>query len=272
MKTEIGQAHALYVAWQEQATKRYYPVGRLVSGLRPDWPEFEFCYLGGARDARQAGFQPLLAFPDIDRVYRSDELFPLFQNRLMPPGRAEYREYLANLAIDPDRADPMTVLTRSGGGRATDALEMFEVPRISDQGNPFKTQFLAHGIRYLNLDSMGRIERLRPNDRLLIMHDCQNSADNRALALRTEDRVIVGYFPRYLLDDAFELLRSCLVVEVFVARVNPAPAPLQQRLLCRLEACWPLGFRPYCGPQYRPISPDATDLSSWCGANAGPDT
>jgi len=203
-------------------------------------------------------------------VYRSDELFPLFQNRLMSPGRAEYREYLANLAMDPDHADPMTVLMRSGGGRATDSLEMFEVPRVADRGSPFQTHFLAHGIRYLNSGSLGRIGDLLANDQLYIMHDCQNPADLSALAFRTEDRVIVGYLPRYLLGDAFTLLGTCAVVEVFVARVNPAPAPLQQRLLCRLEACWPSEFRPFCENQYRPIPFDATDLSRWCQPDRNP--
>lgn len=270
MKTEIGQIQALFVAWQDQASKRYFPVGRLVSGLRPNRPHYEFCYLGGARQAKQVGFAPLLAFSDLNRTYRSDDLFPLFQNRLMPPGRAEYRDYLTNLAVDPAHADPMTILIRSGGGRATDSLEMFEVPKLAEEGNPYQTHFLAHGIRYLNLESHARALSLRPDDRLMIMHDCQNSADQTALAMRTDDRVIVGYLPRYLLGDAFTLLERCRVVEVYVARVNPAPAPLQQRLLCRLEACWPNDFRPFCDPQYRPIPPDAIDLSSWCDFDPNP--
>lgn len=268
MKTEVGHVQALFVAWQNQSTKQYYPVGRLVSGLRPDRPQFEFCYLGGAREAQKVGFAPLLAFSELDRVYRSDELFPLFQNRLMPPGRAEYREYLSNLAMDPEHADPMTMLMRSGGGRVTDSLEMFEVPRASEQGSPYQTHFLAHGIRYLNHESQQRIGLLQPNDRLLILHDFQNPADELALALRTDDRVIVGYLPRYLLGDAFNLIQTCATVEVFVARVNPTPAPLQQRMLCRLEACWPPGFRPFCDDHYRPIPADATDLSGWCGSGS----
>ncbi|CAG0966038.1 hypothetical protein PHYC_00989 [Phycisphaerales bacterium] len=268
MRTATGQVQALFIAWQDQSTKHYHPVGRLVSGLRPRLPEYEFCYLQGVRDAQKAGFAPLLSFADIARVYRSDELFPLFQNRLMPPGRAEYRAFLTNLAMDPDHADPVTILMRSGGGRVTDSLEMFEVPRVAEEGSPYQTRFLAHGIRYLNPESQQRVLSLKMDERLLIMHDCQNDADRSALALRTEDRVIVGYLPRYLLGDAFQLLNVCEIVEVFVARVNPSPAPLQQRLLCRLESCWPENFRPFCGDHYRPMPSDATDLSSWCDPSA----
>jgi hypothetical protein len=262
--TEQRQLQALYVTWQDEGTKKYYPVGRLVAGLGPDQPEFEFSYLQGAMKARQTGFQALLSFPKLDQVYRSDELFPLFQNRLMSKGRVEYPEYISNLAVDPAHADPMTVLIRSGGGRATDSLEMFEVPKVLAEGNPFQTHFLAHGIRYLHTSSIDRIAALHPDDRLLLTHDFQNPADQGALALRTEDRVIVGYMPRYLLGDAFTLLQSCNVVECYVARVNPPSSPLQQRLLCRLEACWPPEYRPFCTDEYKPLSNDAADLSSWC--------
>jgi hypothetical protein len=263
MKTGLKQLQALFVTWQHEPSRRYYPVGRLVSGLGPELPEYEFVYLRGVGVAQKVGFDPLLAFAELDRVYRSDDLFPLFQNRLMSPGRPEFREFASSLAVDPGSNDPMPLLVRSGGGRATDSLEMFEVPRISEEGNPYQTHFLAHGIRYLHSTSLERIQSLKPDDQLRIFHDCQNPADPNALALRTEDRIIVGYMPRYLIGDAVQLLNSCEIVEAFVAQVNSS-APLQQRLLCRMEACWPPDFRPFCDKQYKPIPQDATDLSAWC--------
>jgi hypothetical protein len=263
MTTAQKQIQALYVTWQDPATMRYIPIGRLIGGLGPEQPEYEFCYLQGSHEANHLGFDWLLSFPDLNAVYRSNEMFPLFQNRLMSPNRAEYREFVSNLAVDPDQIDLMAILMRSGGGRVTDSLEMFEVPRLSEEGNPFKTHFLAHGLRYLSESSQERILQLKPNDPLFIMSDCQNAADGDALALRTEDRVIIGYLPRYLLGDATKLLRNCEVVECFVAQVNPPPAPLQQRLLCRLEACWPNDFRPFAADSYKPISAEARDLTSW---------
>jgi hypothetical protein len=264
MQTLQRELQALYVTWQDQTTKRYHSVGRLVSGLSPDKPDFEFCYLGGVNGAIKAGFQTFLSFEDVNVVYRSDTLFPMFQNRLMPPGRAEYRQFLQSLAIDAENPDPMSILIHSGGGRATDSLEMFAVPKLLTKGLPYKTHFLAHGIRYLLPVSLDRIERLKADERLYFMHDCQNAADPYALALRTEDRMIVGYMPRYMLGDAFKLLGSCQKVELYVARVNSEPhAPLQQRLLCRLEACWPQDFAAFDSDEYRPICSDAADLTHW---------
>ena len=53
------------------------------------------------------------------------------------------------------------------------------------------------------------------------MCDVQNPVDPSALALRTEDRIIVGYMPGYLLDDAHTLHQTCVICEVKVERMNP---------------------------------------------------
>ncbi len=38
------------------------------------------------------------------------------------------------------------------------------------------------------------------------------------------------------------------------------PAPIQQRLLCRLQACWPDDFIPFASQRYQPLSDRATRL------------
>jgi hypothetical protein len=263
MQTAQQQIQALYVTWQEPNSREYFPVGRLISGLKPEHPNYEFCYLRGVAKAQAAAFQPFPSFDDLNRVYRADDLFPMFQNRVMSSGRSDYRQYVSNLALDPDNDSAMTILTRSGGGRTTDSVEMFEVPKFNPDGNPFRTHFLAHGLGYLHPSSLQRISELRPGDNLRLMCDCQNDADQWALALRSADRVIVGYMPRYLVGDAFNLLEGCETVDCFVVQVNPLSAPLQQRLLCRLEACWPDDFQPFASDTYQPIPAGATDLRIW---------
>jgi hypothetical protein len=51
-------------------------------------------------------------------------------------------------------------------------------------------------------------------------------------------------------------------IKVHVHRVN-RDAPLQQRLLCRMHACWPAGFKPCSGDEFQPI-PEGT--LAQCGA------
>ena len=92
------------------------------------------------------------------------------------------------------------------------------------------------------------------------MCDVQNLVDPSAIALRTTDLQIVGYMPSYLVEDAHMLQQTCAFWEVYVDRVNPPPAPLQQRLLCRLESCWPDGFVPYSTERYQPLTSDAAEI------------
>lgn len=82
------------------------------------------------------------------------------------------------------------------------------------------------------------------------------------MALRTEDWFVVGYMPDYLLEDAFEWDKSCGYIELFVEKVNPMPAPVQQRLLCRMESCWPDGFKPFSTRRYQPLSADPLPVTT----------
>lgn len=65
----------LYLAWR-QPDHRWWPVGRLSH----DASEYVFTYTKGAVSAAEGGFRPLLSFPDLDDVYVSKKLFPLFGN------------------------------------------------------------------------------------------------------------------------------------------------------------------------------------------------
>ncbi len=255
----VHPPQALFVAWQQPKSRRYFPVGRLGLAANADSDDiarYEFAYIRGALDAVKEGFQPFLAFPDLNRVYRSEDLPPFFANRVMPRSRPDFANAVAWLGLDPSTADEMTILARNGGVRATDSLELFPRPLLDATTACYQTWFLAHGLRYLHPSAHKRIAMLTTDDRLYILPDVQNPADSLALALRSDDRVFVGYVPRYLLEDTWQLLQECGwdVVKVFVDQLNPSPAPLQQRLLCRLEACWPDGFVPFAGPTYQPIS------------------
>jgi hypothetical protein len=58
-------------------------------------PHYVFRYTQGALKAeREQGFRPLVAFPDFDTVFRSNQLFPLFQNRVLNAKRPGFADYL----------------------------------------------------------------------------------------------------------------------------------------------------------------------------------
>lgn len=257
--SEITQA--LFVAWQQPKTRRFYPVARLAHATDEDCQQcYEFAYIHGAREAEEHGFRPFLSFPDLEQVYRSPELFPLFSNRLLPASRMEYPQYIERLGLVPDKANALTVLGRSGGGRATDTVELFPIPSYDPEFESYATVFLAHSIRDLPPASHERIGRLQFGDPLFPMLDFKSEHNPAAIALRTEDQMIVGYMPSYLVDDARHLQMHCELFEVFVEKVNPHPAPMSERLLCRLESCWPPDFMPFAADRYQPLPAEAAKI------------
>ncbi len=230
----------LFLAWQDPNTRSWFPVGRLRQ--RPQGG-FAFAYTKGARAAREAGFDYINGFDSFEKVYESDELFPLFANRLMRASRPDYPEYIQRLKVAED-ADEMAVLARSGGRRLTDAFEVFPLP-LPDEKGRYHVHFFAHGIQYLGSKAQDAAEALPANAPLFLMRDSQNPKDADALLMRTKLFVSVGFCPRYLLKDVNDLLeREAKDVCVIVEQINPPPAPIQQRILCSLTAPWPKDFQP----------------------------
>lgn len=245
---------SLFVAWRtpEPSHGRWEPVGRLDG----DAAGYRFQYTRGAQ--RLEGFAPFPGMPDLEAVYESDEPFPLFANRLLAPSRPEYEAFLAWGGFDPNNPpDPIAVLGVTGGRRATDSLEVFPCPQ-PDADGCYVNKFFLHGVRWMPSPALDRIHRLAPEEPLGLMLDISNRYDPDAVAVRTcdeQDRFLIGYVPRYLARDVREICFSCDpdVISVTVERVN-ADAPLQQRVLCRMNSCWPKGFRPCAGEQFQPIA------------------
>ncbi len=243
----------VYIAWQDAARRLWFPVGRLS---REDGV-YRFEYLCGALKAQEAGFAPMIWFPDLNDVYYSKTLFPMFQNRVMGSLRPEYQDYLKWLDLSGSEPEPLLLLARGGGHRATDTFEVFPAPEVTSEGT-YRTVFFVHGLRYMPEAARMRAERLAPGEPLFLMRDLQNPSEPGAIMLRTaetlarDDQHLLGHCPRYLVSDLNTLLHPTDVV-VKVRRVNPPPAPSQVRILCQLEARCPSGFVPFAGEIFQPV-------------------
>lgn len=255
--------NTFYVAWQDPETRKWFPIGRLQAEISPDNPVemfYQFVYTKGAREAeREVSFRPLEAFPSFEDVYESNELFPLFTNRILSKSRPEYGEYLTWLNAPAGEVDPLALLSVSGGGRATDSLEVFPLPQQSNDGK-YRVRFFVHGIRHMTSSAQEKLRDLEAGMKLLLAHDLQNPRDPQALMLRfpTDPPEILGYCPRYLTEDFFRLLQEGPEkVLVTVEKVNPPPAPSQLRVLCAATAEWPDNFVPLGGEAYQPAVEEA---------------
>ncbi|MEM7806647.1 MAG: HIRAN domain-containing protein [Planctomycetota bacterium] len=258
----------LYVATRIGTPKQgdWLPIGV----LRRVGDFYRFGYTRGIEAS--AGVRPLPGMPDPHRLYESKTLFPLFANRLLSSSRPEYEEYLRWGGFDPlDPPDPLAILGLTGGSRQTDQIEIFPCPARDADGR-YTAKFFLHGLRWRSPQAVATASMLPTGTRLNLRPEPDNARDEFAVALDhvADDGSIghhLGYVPRYLARDVHRLRDGCGEdVEVRVVRTNPA-APAQMRLLCRLEACWPDGFKPCADDVYEPL--DATaDESELAAASA----
>ena len=242
--------NSLFVAWRPPMHDQtgWRPVGR----LEHDDGLYRFWYMRGAK---RPGFRPFAQMEPLDQVFESEELFPLFANRLLSESRPEYEAYLRWSGFDIDNPpDPIVVLGVTEGIRQTDAVEVFPCP-VRDVDGCYFNKFFLHGVSWMPSAAVERIGVLKEGEALKLMRDVQNDYDPNAVAVRTEsERTQIGYMPRYLAHDAWHLVQKCGVdfINLFVERVN-RDAPHQNRVLCRMRACWPADFQPCSGEDFLPI-------------------
>jgi hypothetical protein len=237
----------IYVAWRDPIKNSWHPVGLLsVSENKV----FHFVYTKGAV---KSSF-PL--FPRMRKVteYKSNELFPLFYNRMISERRPDFKNYLKWLDINRNEFSPLKMLGLTEGIKPTDHLEFFQCPIKSDD-KKYKVLFMIHGLQYFPKNVIERVNELKEGERLYLVPDPQNKFDKNAMMIRTDDPVYsIGYCPRYLSRDFYKLLAKNNVddITVSVKKVNQ-DAPLNFRLLCKIVAPWPVEFQPCDQEDFEPI-------------------
>ncbi len=246
----------LFLAWQNPGQSRaWYPIGRLDADSANG--PYHFQYIRGVVKAqKEAGLQPLISFPDLKKHYESNELFPLFKNRLLSSEREEFIDFLKSLDLDVRKADPLTILAITEGKRQTDTLEVF--PKITiNEDSTFHCRFFLHGWRHVNAPAQERITYLTRGESLRVAIEMNNPATGLAIQIETLDYHMIGWTPRYLVLDLVRAIgQSFQDVSATVIRVNPAPAPLQQRVLIEMSGTWPNEFEPMTSEDFMSLSCD----------------
>ena len=230
----------VYLAWQDSQSRHWYPVGRLVKSES----DYEFTYVHGALHAKNyAGFLEIPGFPNLDKAYRADELFPAFRSRTMNRSRPDRAAYLGQLGLDEAKWDAVAELSISGGQSRADNFEVF--PAIEpDSGGKFETRFVLHGMKYVNKHAIERSGTLQIGEPLQLSFELNNPATKHAILVLSNDYYPLGWLPRYLVDgmhqdDAWIVSD----VDVVVAQVNYG-APLSHRVLVDFSGKLPEGFNP----------------------------
>lgn len=238
------QDSALLVLWQQPSTRAMIPIGELSF----DGQQYTFNYLPAAEQL--PGFRPLLGFKDFAKTYTSDELFPLFHERVLDPARSDFDQMLHELDLDLATATPWELLVRTGGGSEGDTLQVTPLPK--PEGSGWSCTFLASGVRYFReksvqtargftqIHSDGSFEdvlsSLRPGDPLSVEREVGNDYNPHARVLLTQADHPVGYMPDWLARFTAPFFDDGTEVQADVLRVNEPDAGWHLRLLVHMTA------------------------------------
>ena len=233
----------LLVLWQQPSSRAMLPVAILSF----DGELYRFRYVDGA--AELDGFRPLLGLHDFDREYESDELFPLFRERVLDPARSDYQRVVDELDLDPAHATPWEQLIRTGGTSEGDTIQVTPFPRATETG--WECVFLAAGLRYFQQKSVRTargstpiytaaefedvLASLVPGDHLEVIPELGNDYNPSAQLLFHEEKV-VAYLPDWLARLCAPWANGGNALVGKTIRVNEAGAGWHLRLMAVVSA------------------------------------
>jgi len=213
MSIKDGREYLLLI-WKEPKTRRRYVVGELSKN-----GQFEFSYSYEVQEAIEVGFELLIAFPDIDKVYRNDNLFSVFASRLPDPKRKGIEAILEKYGLAEYNA--YTLLKNSGARLPIDKLEFIDPIFDFESGEIVRCFFLAGPRYYLGCDGdvCEKSIDVKLQDELRLMLEPENEYDAHAIKVMNTTDALLGYLPRYYSKGISQLIEKkamiiCTVIEI----------------------------------------------------------
>lgn len=204
----------LHLVWKQPKTRRRYVVGELSKN-----GQFEFLYGKEVNAALAEGFEPIIAFPDIKKRYKSDKLFSVFAGRLPDPKRKGINNIIAKYGLE--QYDAYQLLKRSGARLPIDQLEFID-PILDHECENFSRRFFLAGPRhYLGCKGIecSKAIDVKLHENLTLLREPENEKDELAIKVISESGDLIGYVPRYyspaiapLIDQG--VILKCVVVNI----------------------------------------------------------
>ena len=239
---DVATVTKLLVVWQQPSTRAMIPVGVLAF----DGETYTFEYVANVEGVDE--FRPLLGFGDLAKTYESEELFPLFRERILDSTRPDFTRVLDALSLDPASTTPWEQLVGSGGSSEGDTLQVTPFPLEHEAG--WTCTVLVAGVRYpakksvktavgetrrysdLELEEV--LERLVPGQSLRVLQEVGNDYNPKAQLLFTEQDEFIGYLPDWLAKLTAPCVEDGVGVAATIDRVNAASAGWHLRVLVTL--------------------------------------
>lgn len=210
--SRINGRDFLYLVWKDFNTRQRYVVGELSKNGK-----YNFKYkIEDLNKAIMKGFEPLIAFPDINEVYESYDIFPAFSSRLPDKRRKDIKEILTKYKLE--KYDAFELLKNSGGKLPTDSLEFID-PIFLDESN-IEREFYIAGVRHHEYCMEGKKTadfNLNIGENLFLESDNENIYDKYAVKVMNKDNKLIGFIPVFFskeISKAIEKGRkiTCIVI------------------------------------------------------------
>lgn len=199
----------LYLIWKNPQTRLRHIVGTLK---RND--KYEFQYSNDAQNCQEKnGFNLLVSFPDINKKYVSDKMFPEFLSRIPGPTRIDIDEILEKYGLT--SYDDFELLKKSGAKTSLDTLEFID-PILNLKSKNITREFYIAGTRhYCTKDNE---EKIQKGDNVVLIPENTNEVDKNAIKMEINN-IFVGYVPIYYSESVSKYLEKnnnnyiCKVIE-----------------------------------------------------------
>lgn len=170
------------------------------------------------------------AFPDVNKLYDSPELFSFFAHRLPDARRSDYREALAPSRSEPG-THPFELLRNTRGRLATDQLSLEQAARETEDG--MRVECNVAGWRFFEGDSI--LSELAPGVAVQLEREKSNRYDSNAVMVLSLSGRKLGYVPAFHSELVAEALSTGRGVRAEIVELKAPPAPSDERAKIRIS-------------------------------------
>ena len=195
---------SLILMWKHPETKKNYVVG-VLSKLSK---RYRFTYLKNeVNTAIQAGFDLLVGFPDFEKKYYSNKLFPLFERRIPPKSRKLFQDVIKKYEFDINSDVMWQFLKISQGRTGTDTFSLVQPLKIIDK--KLNLEFSVAGWSFSG-DKVLINEMIdTKNFKISLEKEPNNPKDEKAILVNIsnfQQHFKLGYIPTPYNGPIFEIL------------------------------------------------------------------
>src|SRR5699024_10183639 len=206
----------LYLIWKDPTTRQNFIVGKLSHEK-----DYEFWYCEESELAMENGWGGLEPFPDKEKVYKSEVMFPVFSSRLPDPKRRDIKNILDKYRLS--SYDPYELLKKNSGKLPIDTYE-FVWPIFPDDETVQRDSYVME-IRHVAKSEGKQCYCLAPvkyGDNLFFLPEPYYEKVHNSILVITESGEKIGYVPRYYNESILKRLSSGSTYSCKVLEVNPA--------------------------------------------------